>query len=87
MRVIPEANVLKSSILVVQRMALHQNGVEFSQQSIGDIRISLATLYDVMRRRVRESEFLVYIPTHSPTKSCMVAGTLPKNWVSKFQSL
>ena len=35
-----EAFVLKWSIFVVQRLALHQNGVEFRQQSIGDIRIS-----------------------------------------------
>ena len=35
--------VLKSSIFVVQKLALHQNGVEFCQQSIGNIRISPAT--------------------------------------------
>ena len=72
--------VLKLSILIVQRLALHQNGVEFSQQSIGDIRISLATLYDDVQCRVMKSKFLVYILTHSFTKSCMEAGTLPKNF-------
>ena len=30
---------------------IHQNAVEFRQLSIGDIRISLATSYDVVRRR------------------------------------
>ena len=30
-------DVLKSSIFVVQKLAFHQNGVEFRQQSIGDI--------------------------------------------------
>ena len=58
-------DVLKSSIFVVQKLALHQNGVEFRQQSIGDIRISLATLSDVVQRHATESKFLVYIPTHS----------------------
>ena len=49
--VVPEAYVLKLSIFVAQRLALHQNGVEFYQLSIGDIRISLAKTYDVVRRR------------------------------------
>ena len=44
MRVVPEVYVLEWSIFVVQRMALHQNGVEFRQQSIGDIGISPAML-------------------------------------------
>ena len=50
-RVVPEAYALKLSIFVAQRLALHQNGVEFCQLSIGDTRISLATSYDVVRRR------------------------------------
>ena len=50
-RVVPEAYVLRLSIFVAQRLALHQNGVEFCQLSIGDIRISLATSFDVVRRR------------------------------------
>ena len=58
-------DVLNSSIFVVQKLALHQNGVEFRQQSIGDIRSSVATLYDVARRRATESKFSVYILTHS----------------------
>ena len=63
MQVVPEAYVLKWSILVVQRLALHQNGVEFHQQSIGDIRIRIKVFG---------------LPTHIFTKSCMEAGTLPK---------
>ena len=71
-------DVLKSPIFVMQTLALHQNG---------DIRISLATMYDVVRRRATELKFSVYILTHSPihpfthslTKSCMEASTLPKN--------
>ena len=47
-RVVPEANVLKLSIFVAQRLAIHQNGVEFRQLSIGDIRVSLATSYDAV---------------------------------------
>ena len=73
-------------------------GVEFSQQSIGDIRISLATLYADVQCRVMKSKFLVYIlthstphalnhsPTHPLTKTCMEAGTLPKNSGDEFKS-
>ena len=46
MRVVSEAYVLQLSIFVAQRLALHQNGVEFRQLSIGDVRISLATSYN-----------------------------------------
>ena len=42
LRIIPEAYVLKWKIFVVQKLVLHQNGVELCQQSIGDIRISPA---------------------------------------------
>ena len=75
-------DVLKSSIFVVQKLALNQNGVEFYQQSIGDIKIGLGKLHDVVQRRAMESKFLVYIhtqiPTHSQTKLCLEVGTLPK---------
>ena len=37
--------LLKWSIFVPQKLALHQNGVEFCQQSNGDIVITLATSY------------------------------------------
>ena len=67
MRVVPEAYVLKFSILVAQRLALHQNGVEFRQLSIGDIRISLATTYDVVRRR---SVLLKKFADHKRTHKC-----------------
>ena len=43
--------VLKSSIFVVQKATAPKNGVEFRQESIGATRISLATSYDVWRRR------------------------------------
>ena len=42
---------LKLSIFVVQEAAAPKNEVEFRQRPIGDIRRSLATLYDVWRRR------------------------------------
>ena len=42
---------LKLSIFVVQRAAAPKNGVEFCQRPIGAIRRSLATSYDVWRRR------------------------------------
>ena len=50
-RLIPMDSVLKSSILILQRLALHQNGVEFRQNSIGAIICSVATSYDDVRRR------------------------------------
>ena len=40
-RLDPMDSVIKSSILVIQRLALHQNGVEFRQQFNGAIRTSL----------------------------------------------
>ena len=52
--VVKELNVeeaLKSSILVVQKAAAPKTGVEFRQGSNGTIRSSLATSYDVSRRR------------------------------------
>ena len=41
--------VLKLLILIVQRLALHQNGVEFCEQFNGAIRTSLAAPYDNLR--------------------------------------
>ena len=43
--------VLRSSIFVVQKATAPKTGVEFCQASIGAIRTSLATSYDVWRRR------------------------------------
>ena len=45
-------SVLKSSILIVQKLTLHQNGVEFHQQFNGAIRISVTASYDdILQRR------------------------------------
>ena len=41
---------LKWSILIVQKLALHQNGVEFRQQFNGVIRISIIATYDDLQR-------------------------------------
>ena len=41
---------LRWSIFIVQKLALHKNGVEFRQQFIGDIRTSLTATYDDVRR-------------------------------------
>ena len=43
-------SVLKSSILIVQKLTLHQNGVEFHQQFNGAIRSSLSASYNDERR-------------------------------------
>ena len=48
---------LKSSIFVVQKAAAPKTGVEFRQGSNGTIRSSLATSYDVSRRRARSPTF------------------------------
>ena len=48
---------LKSSSLVAQKAAAPKNGVEFRQGSDGTIRSSLATLYDVLRRRACVGNF------------------------------
>ena len=44
------ARALKWSIFIVQKLALHKNGVEFRQQFNGAICTSLATPYDDVRR-------------------------------------
>ena len=77
--VVPEAYILKLSIFVAQRLALYQNGVEFRQLSIGDIRISLATLYDVVRRRTVLLKNWLTTHPHTHTVTYMEADTLPKN--------
>ena len=75
-RVVREACVLKLSIFVVQKLALHQNGVEFRQQSIGNIRISPATSKDVVRRRTMllENWLITHTHTHAHTKPCIEAA-------------
>ena len=74
--VFPKVSILKSSIIVVHRLALHQNGVEFCQKSICDIRISLAMSHDIVHK-----VFCLFTHklTNKPTKLCMEAGMLPKN--------
>ena len=48
---------LKLSILIVQKPALHQNGVEFRQQFIYAIRTSLINSYDDVQHRAISLEF------------------------------
>ena len=53
--IVKELNVkeaLKSSIFVAQKAAAPKSGVEFRQGANGTIRSSLATSYDVARRRL-----------------------------------
>ena len=47
----------ESTIKLMQRLALHQNGIEFRQESSGSIRISLSTIYDIMERLAMVLEF------------------------------
>ena len=58
--IVKELNVkeaLKSSIFVAQKAAAPKSGVEFRQGANGTIRSSLATSYDVARRRARSEYF------------------------------
>ena len=76
--VIKEVNVkeaLKSSIFVVQKAAAPKSGVAFCQGSIGTIRSSLATSYDVSRRRATspyfdQSEAEKLSQTHTKSTYC-----------------
>ena len=63
---------LELSFFVVQKLALYQNGVAFRQKSIGDIRISLATLYDVVRRRTVLLKN--WLTTHTQTHKVTYGG-------------
>ena len=56
--------ILKSSNFVVQKLALHQNGVKVRQPPIGDIRISLATSNNVVRCRMTVKVCGYPLPTH-----------------------
>ena len=62
-------SVLKSSILIVQKLALHQNGVEFRQQFNGSIRSSLTPPFDDIRRRARLKISLFFFFNPSPSSS------------------
>ena len=70
---VPVDSVLKSSILIVQRLALHQNGVEFRQQFNDSIRTSLSAPYDNVRCRARLRTFIFFFFNLSPT-SCRAVG-------------
>ena len=62
--IVKELNVkeaLKSSIFVAQKAAAPKSGVEFRQGANGTIRSSLATSYDVARRRVCVATFLKFV--------------------------
>ena len=74
--IVKELNVkeaLKSSIFVAQKAAAPKSGVEFRQGANGTIRSSLATSYDVARRRATSrvcvETFLKFVsrPTDQPT--------------------
>ena len=60
-------SVLKSSILIAQKLALYQNGLEFRQQFNGAIKTSLTAPYDDVRRRTRLKTliFFFFNPSHS----------------------
>ena len=66
-------SVLKLSILIVQKLALHQNGVEFRQQFNGAIRTSLTAPYDDVRRRTRLKTliFFFFNPSHSSCRAVL----------------
>ena len=71
MQVVPEVYVLEWSFFVVQRLALHQNGVQFHQQSIGDIGISQAMLQDFVRRCAMLLENWLITHTHTQKHNTM----------------
>ena len=65
--VVEEVNAkeaLKSSIFVVQKAAAPKTGVESRQSSIGTIRSSLATSYNVWRRRATSLLVIRKLTTH-----------------------
>ena len=79
---------LKSPIFVVQKPAAPKNGVEFRQGSIGTIRSSLATSYDVWRRRQfstnqRPRNYLRYTHTQTDTKSTYCQALLYEQRLQK----
>ena len=82
-RLIPMDSVLKSSILIVQRLALHQNGVEFRQQFNGAIRTSLSAPYDNIRCRARLRTFIFFFLNPSPS-SCRAVGVTDLETVIVF---
>ena len=100
--IVKELNVkeaLKSSIFVVQKAAAPKSVVEFRQGSNGTIRSSLATSYDVWRRRATslllwsENWPLTNARTHPPTHIAIhwapadLKIMVKKNVGSKYASL
>ena len=81
-RLVPMDSVLKSSILIVQKLALHQNGVEFRQQFNGAIRTSLTAPHDDGRRRaiLKTLIFFFFNPFPSSCRSCQ-GGSLGFSWM------
>ena len=51
---------LKSSVFISQKLALHQNGVEFRKEFNGAIRTPLAMLYDVERPLTMSCELTTF---------------------------
>ena len=66
--------VLKLSILIVHRLGLHQNGVEFRQQFNGAIRTSITAIYDDVRYRAALPRNLLHM--HTATQPGTHAATL-----------
>ena len=74
---------LKSSIFVAQKAAAPKSGLEFRQGANGTIRSSLATSYDVARRRATlhmcVETFLKFVsrPTDRPSIHPSIQHTYP----------
>ena len=81
-RSVPMDSVLKSSILIVQKLALYQNGVEFRQQCNGAIRTSLTAPHDDRRRRAILKTLISFFfnPFPSSCRSCQ-GGSLGFSWM------
>ena len=51
--------------MIIQWLALHQNGVDFCQQFNGAIRTSLTALYNNVQRRTTSPKNLLHRDRHS----------------------
>ena len=76
-------SVLKSSILIVQKLALHQNGVKFRQQFNGAIRSSLSAPYNDVRRHASLKTLNFFFFNPSPS-SCRAVGVTDLETVKGF---
>ena len=86
-QVVSEIYVLKLPISIVQRLALHQNGVEFCHQYNGAIRTSVTSQYDDVQRRAK---FVtnIHIYTYTVTKrlpSPPKEDAFPKYYSNNFK--